>query len=350
MNVPDANPIEHTWAGSDTSPLGDAARIARLRRRRLEERLICAILHASSAYGLPALTASAVVWATQRTRARFVAFQALQATLFQLFSFVAVVLASGLYVIGLAGALLRGLIAYDGAQGAQVTAVLNGAMLLGLASSLILRWLLPCWGVWAAWRILRGHNYRYPLWAWLAARWCDSHGVQVERGIKPRIEPQDARASETLLAGVGHLGGLAGLSPIFAPVFWATARHRSRFLVLHLLQAALFQLLVLGVAYALLIIAWGLMAFLALLPSAPQTAALQLAGSPMLQLGAAGLLVIPVASTWTVSLIAAVRALRGQEFRYPLVGRWLIHYLEDNQPSPSPMLTLLQRIRLPRDK
>ncbi len=338
------NRCAHRWGGvrnSGTTVLSSmgtasedsaihAARVARSRRRRAEERMICAILHGTSLYGLLALAASSVVWVTQRARSRFVALQALQALMYQMTGFLLFLLTFCLVGIGFNIAAYSGLIARTGGDQPQLTSVLIVAGVLGFASIWFFRLVFPLWGVWAGVRVLRGRNFRYPILGRLAASRGNQGSVVVRREPEDRSTSGNASSGEPILAGLVHLSMLGGLAPILAPLLWATAKRRSEFLTHHLLQAALFQMLVLGMVFGWFFITWLALVFLAVI-GGPLAAVLEpvsrMVDTPPFFFVETGMIVIPLLITGILAVVAAVRAFRGEDFRYPIVGKWLVNYL-----------------------
>jgi uncharacterized Tic20 family protein len=309
----------------------NTARIAHSSRQRAEERVLCAILHATTPYGLYALAASVAVWITQRTRSRFVALQALQAMLFQLATLAAQLVTFGLFMASFFFAAFSGLIARTGYTEPELTSFLIAAWVFGMACVFFFQLILPLWGVWAAVRILRGRNFRYPILGQLAVRWAtpESFTIRSERA-------SDTGSSEPVLAALGYLGVLVGLSPILSPILWATTKHRSQFLSYHLLQAPLFQLIVAGASFIWFFGIWGLGLLSSLfgryLPADLWRPVTLIIGSPVAVFIWVGTFAVLFLTTGLLSVIAAVRVFKGEEFRYPVVGSWLTNYLHHDDP------------------
>ncbi len=111
------------------------------------------------------------------------------------------------------------------------------------ASSFFFRTIYPLLGVWAAIRVVREHNFRYPVIGRLAERWATRHPV--EEGVV--AEEEESTSDESILAGISHLSILGLLAVALGPILWTTSRRRSRFLTRHVFQAAHFQLWAMGV-------------------------------------------------------------------------------------------------------
>jgi uncharacterized Tic20 family protein len=284
------------------------------------------------------LVTSALVWATQRFRSRFLVVQALQALLFQLCALLCRFLTFGLFVVGANLVVFSGRIARASVGGPRLLAFLGGIMVLGSVSIFLFQFTLPLWGVWAALRILRGRHHRYPVLGRLAINWSSRWSVSVEASPDGELSAEEL-ISETVLAGLAHLSVLGALSPILAPILWATVKHRSRFLTHHLLQAALFQLSVAGL---------GAVFFFGVLPT---TMLLRIFGKylpfglayPVVRIvdtafpfGFTGILVLLGLLFVLLVLVAAIRAFKGKEYHYPIIGTWLIRYLNTELVRPHP--------------
>lgn len=299
------------------------AREAHAHDKQAERHVVCALLHAASLYGLLAMIASGVVWASQRARCRFVAFQARQAFLFQLVVFLdlpinVVLLAAGFWFVLSGGPV-------EGGEPEGISLMAAGAA--GLVTMLFSRAALSLWGVWAGVRLLRGHSFRYPILGGLALRWAAALPAVMEG----ESEDPPMSSGEPVLAALVHLVVLNGLSVILAPVLWATARRRSTFLTNHLFQASFFQLLMTGLIYVWQIIHVLIVLFLSLSgdsSAGPLAGIVRLATTPAYFLAATGVTGLLFFTMGILGLIAAIYALMGRDFRYPITGRWLDRYLD----------------------
>lgn len=125
--------------------------------------------------------------------------------------------------------------------------------------------------------------------------------------------PQRETSDERTWAMLAHLGALAGLvlslgalGWVVPLVIWLLYRNRSPFVAFHALEELLFQI----AWFVILAIGWIVTGILTLL--------------------IVGLLLIPVMIVlyfvpivW--SIVAAVRALGGEWYAYPVVGRWALN-------------------------
>ncbi len=279
-------------------------RIMLSRQRRAEERLVIAILHASSVLNFVAIIGSAAVWAHQHSRSRFMAIQARQAMMFQIIVAISSMMAFLLFMAGFNVAAFGGLIARSGFGEPALTSALIVAFLLGVAVIIFFLNILPLAGVWAAIRILRGHNYLYPIIGRRVTNWyLQKHGSREASPVAQFSSTSNIDDHDPALIGTTHLSILVGLAPIVAAVQWAGTPHPSSKLTLNLMQAALYQLCM-GVVFAV-----GFCAFFV-----------------------GGFCAFPVSSIlvlmiYLLPIIAAIRAFSGKEFHYPLIGNWLVRYL-----------------------
>ncbi len=257
----------------------------------------------------------------------FIALQSLQALIFQLTAFLARVVTFGLLAIGFYLATFSGLIARTGFTEPELTSALLIAAVVGFTAVLFFQWIFPLWGVWAAIRILCGRNFRYPILNNIAIKWYARHPINFE-GISTGHKTFDG---EAILAGITHLSILGGLAPILAPILWATAKRRSRFLTHNLLQAAIFQLFIMGASSIWFLSSWLFTFLFAWLGElSPMDVLIPVRGitdSPLIFFGGFGVMAILVLITGLSALIGAIRTFKGKKFNYPIVGKWLVRYL-----------------------
>lgn len=331
--LPNPSPGGLNDVASPQASQAGAARIARSRRQQAEKRVVCAVLHASSIYGLLALVTSAVVWTTQRSLSRSVAFQALQAMLFQGVTLIMTWSTFFLFMMGFVWTIYGRASVSPGINEPGPTNLTAGALLMmGLGCFWFFQWILPLWGVWAAVRTLRGHSFRYPLVGRLASKWASHQPAVIESWSTHEEANAAPFANEQALAGLVHLSVLIGWSPILAPILWATAKPRSRFLVSHLLQAAIVQLIVTGSVFTLVFFN-GVLTLLAgllgrFLPAQTLSTAVREAVNGPAFCGLVGILGLIGLTMIVSALVASIQAFKGKEFRYPIVGSRLVKYLD----------------------
>jgi uncharacterized Tic20 family protein len=136
-----------------------------------DERLMAALAHASVIlFGMGAIGAI-VIWATQKDRSRYVAFQALQAAIYQLAG-VLVTAIGWCCWMALYFASFIPLMSVAEQEGSQAPAVFwIATFLMFVPLALMALWALG--GLWGAVRALQGRDFRYlsigtPLERWLA--------------------------------------------------------------------------------------------------------------------------------------------------------------------------------------
>ena len=140
-------------------------------RTNQDERIMAALAHASSIlFGMGAIGAI-VIWATQKDKSRYVAFQALQATIYQIAG-VLVTAIGWCCWLALYFASFIPLMSAAEQEASQVPAVFWIATLL-MFVPLALMGLWTLGGLWGAVRALQGRDFRYlligtPLERWLA--------------------------------------------------------------------------------------------------------------------------------------------------------------------------------------
>jgi uncharacterized Tic20 family protein len=141
-----------------------------------DERMLAALAHGGILLGLPTngiggIAAALVIWLTQRDRSRYVAFQALQALVYQV-----VVLLITMVLFGCWGLLWLLMVIPSAAiatppGGGPPPGVWAGLVLL--ACPLILLAVLMLYGLWGAIRSMGGYDFRYLL----IGDWLERHLV-----------------------------------------------------------------------------------------------------------------------------------------------------------------------------
>jgi uncharacterized membrane protein len=128
----------------------------------------------------------------------------------------------------------------------------------------------------------------------------------------------ETAADEHKLAGLAQMLGVIAALPV-----WFTWRQRSAFVRLHAVQSMLLDILMFAaIAILLAILAGGIVASAALAEQPDASLAVLtvlLFGLPMCSL--VGMLVV-ITVVLLLRLRAAMAALQGREYRYPLIGRW----------------------------
>lgn len=153
---------------------------------------------------------------------------------------------------------------------------------------------------------------------------------------RKKATPAGPQQDEKILAALSHASALLPFWGIIASiVIWATQKDKSKFVAFQALQAVAYQFvgilgfLLTGVCYMCSIFAFPLMTAIAL-PTADSSADFSpLALIPMTFPFAVMALAMLV---WVVfvayGIVGAVLSLQGKDFRYLLVGRRLVAYLD----------------------
>lgn len=282
------------------------------------DRLLAALAHAGGLLPGVGIVAPPLVWAARRERSPYVRGQSLQALAYQTCQAVAVVLFVLLWLIAFVitlGPLVRRLLN----QQHPNDAVLTPFTVLGVAFAVF--WgllLLPALigGVTA----LLGRNFRYPFFGHRLGELITSQAGE-----------------DRLTAALGHAAVFIGLTGMAVPLtVWVARGQRSASLHLQALQALIFQ----GFFLLVSILAGMAAPLLVLMPlpllttinsqsEATTVMAAMLVGLLLLFTFLVGLLV--VALFQMLGAVAALRALQGRDYRYPLIGRWVENYLKKNR-------------------
>jgi uncharacterized Tic20 family protein len=142
------------------------------------------------------------------------------------------------------------------------------------------------------------------------------------------IQSDSPTSDERVLAALSHLFGI-----FVALVVWATQKDKSRFVRFQSLQALAFEALAIAVSMVMmmglfLVFFLGMILFLAVGINAlpPQGDPSGMSGilfmlPILLSTLIFPLMMIPILGLTIVRIIAAVRVYRGQDFRYPWLGR-----------------------------
>ncbi len=290
-----------------------------------DDRIWAAIAHGSGFFVFFGPITPVILWFTQRKKSAYVAFQALQAMVYQsLFFWTWVLLVPLLMVVIVFIALFAGLLlARD--QGNQfLIGFLPQLLVWGTFLGTFL--LYAGIGVWGAIASLTGRDFRYPFFGDRMARALDYHGPETAS------LPEDKE--DHIVGAVCHSTSALLLWGIITPiVVWITQHERSMFLRFQALQAIIYQAigLVAYFAFMMLYLVFmfgfvGVAVFASQPGSSSSPAWLGIAIVPFLSVmcvfALAGL-VYPV-----LAFIAAVRVLNGHNYHYPIIGNILASRLK----------------------
>jgi uncharacterized Tic20 family protein len=126
-----------------------------------DERLMAVLAHGSVVLSGPRILVGVLVWLTQRERSAYASRQGLQAAVYQLLGMVVIVGLWFLWGIFYAIAMLPMLREPDRYQDAPPPIFWAGMIAMVVPLLLMVAWGL--YGLWGAWRCLRGRDFRYAL-------------------------------------------------------------------------------------------------------------------------------------------------------------------------------------------
>jgi len=125
-----------------------------------DDRIMAAIAHACAIMLGMGVIGAIVIWATQKDRSRYLAFQALQATVYQIVGIAATMLGWFCWMAIYFASFIPLMAAAD--RGGEPPAFFWFSLLLMLAPMAFTGlWILG--GLWGAIRCLSGHNFKYPI-------------------------------------------------------------------------------------------------------------------------------------------------------------------------------------------
>ncbi len=290
-----------------------------------DDRIWAAIAHGSGFVVFFGPIIPVILWFTQRKRSAYIAFQALQAMVYQsLFFWSWVLLAPLLAILVVVVMVFAGLLlAQD--QGKQfLIGVLPQLLMWGtiLGTFLVYTGI----GVWGAIASLRGRDFRYPFFGERMARMLDYHGPETVS------LPEDTE--DHIVGAVCHSTSALLMWGIITPiVVWITQHERSMFLRFQALQALIYQGIGLVAYFAFLALYFvfifgfmGVAIYAGNSGSSASPAWLGIAALPFLGimcLFALAGLVYPV-----LAFVAAVRVLNGHDYHYPILGNILASKLK----------------------
>jgi uncharacterized Tic20 family protein len=135
-----------------------------------DERVMAAMAHATIIFSAVGLIGSLIIWGTQREKSEFVAFQALQAAVYQFLLLLAGLLAGALYTCGIFVLVTTLFFSPLGEGAALCFTFLTLSCTLGLLFLVLLAWLAYVgYGLFGAVSVLQGRDFRYVLLGpWLA--------------------------------------------------------------------------------------------------------------------------------------------------------------------------------------
>ncbi len=271
------------------------------------DRTLAALAHAAGLLPAVGPIVPLVLWSRERERSAATEFHALQALAFQLGQ----TLWWGLPPLL---AVVVGLIVYAAGHPKAINALTVIVPLLMLAGAIVYG--AAC--LLAASCVLAGFDFRYPLSGRLV------HRALVRPSGSEAPEARGHTPGERVMGALCHAAVMHPLGVAVSLGIWSSQGRRSPFLRVEALQAALFQMLLWGlaaVAALLALLPWVLLALAAGRADVTGLGILAFAEGLIVILGFP-LFVLLFLLFVAIGLLAALRTLRGRPFRYPLVG-WL---------------------------
>jgi uncharacterized Tic20 family protein len=266
------------------------------------DRLLAALAHAAGLLPGVGLVVPLVLWCRERERSAAVELHALQALAFQVFQ-------TAWWGLPPLLALAVGLVVYATGQPKAINALTVVLPVLLLAGGAAFGAVCLI----AALSVLVGFNFRYLL-----------VGNLVHRALTaPSAGGAEETPGERVMAALCHAAVAHPLGFVVSFGVWSSQGRRSSFLRVQALQAALFQMLLWGLAVAAALLAaapWFLLALAAGRQEAAGLGILAFAEGLIVILGLP-LLVLVFLSLVLLGFVGGLRILRGRRFRYPLLGR-----------------------------
>lgn len=292
-----------------------------------DDRLLCALAHAAAAIPLAVVLLPLVLWIIKRRKSAAVSFHALQAMAFQVLEFVLGVMISLLSYTGWMVFLLVYAV-FSSKSRQSSSAVIFGSELLMFFFVLAPFILWAVIGLVGAVLCLTGQDFRYPWLGSRMARYLQYAPVDGDAAGSLPQEPEDRMVSA--------LGHTALMVPYFGWVMplilWLTGKDDSRLLRFQAAQAAVYQLGGIAayiLAYALfMVFTLFFMLLIAIFQSSAGAGVMGIVLSlGMLLFFLVFLLIWPIYTT--LPFVAAYRLLKGRDYQYPLLGKWLARWFPE---------------------
>jgi uncharacterized protein len=301
-----------------------------------EERVWAVLAHLSALAMGMGLPLPIIGWAESRRKANYTSFQCLQALGYQTLGYTLWILSVLVVVVLVSIGALAGTLNAENMEAAALAFVVSHVtLMLGLMA---VYFLLPIWGAVAC---ALGTDFRYPLIGNQLARYLE-YKPNEDKGNWLVEEHEDR-----WVASMGHFSVIIMLWGMLAPVTaWVAQGRRSPFLKFQSVQALVFQMvaLLLYVGSVVLYISGAL--FLLLSVGLPGSPGLDSSVGMLGMVMVFGSLLCTFVILLTVPLLhimgqwAGYRVLKGDEYRYPLVGRLVGRWTKyDGKPDEEEELT-----------
>jgi uncharacterized Tic20 family protein len=289
------------------------------------ERFLSALAHGSVIFSFFGPIIPALVWTFQRRKSPYVAFHALQAIGYQMLTFWVGIAAYLLFVLLMTLLIVPfAALAESGSRGFEMAPfALQGSMILfmfGFMGAYLLM------GIAGAVLCLLDKDFKYPLLGKRLEKY-------LERGPNPN-DPLDETKEEQWMAAMGHASAILLLWGLFLPlVVWLTQKDSSPRLRFQSMQAVVYQLMA-AVGYFGFMAVYmasffamfaGLIFFPTLVNGEGGNSAMLIILIVFLVIVLLLMLVVSlVVPTYHLfAMIAGIQVVKGRDYRYPLLGRFL---------------------------
>ena len=281
------------------------------------ERILAALGHISILLMGVGIFAPALIWVIKRRKSTYTSFQALQALGFEVFfTFYATLIVLVLLIVLI-------LLVFVGTEykvaAAEWTSIVNIGVVV-LSIGLIGMYLLV--GIVGALACLFGKEFRYPFLGKRLAAYLRQDSAE---GI-------DQEHEDRYVAAMGHAGVMIQFLGIAAPLIaWLACKGRSQLLHFQSLQALVFQASGIAIwsAFSLILVGFfGLVLVLVTMGDKLPAMTIGAVDGFSIALGVISFILILIFMLFwpllsTLGLVASYRLLKGRDYEYPLVGKWV---------------------------
>lgn len=307
-----------------------------------DEKVFAALAHASVIFSFFGPVGPALIWAYQRDKSKYVRFHALQAMGYQALTFwlffigVFVVIFGGVFLMTIFGAFLFESTSADPGFFPFLIQPIIFLSMFGLMGFFFVI------GMAGAVFCMLGRDFNYPL----IGRW-----LKTKAFAENLTDQQMEEWEDHWVSGVCHATAILQLWGIITPlIIWFSQKERSVKLRFQAMQATLYQLIAIVaylvgmVAYmAVLVLMFGGMAVLSFMdPSASSSAepsgiiAIIFLIFFVIIMIVYGLAMIATPIYYILAIVASISTIRGNDFKYPLLGGMLAKRLNAPHPESLP--------------
>jgi uncharacterized Tic20 family protein len=289
-----------------------------------DDKIWAAIAHASVLFSFWGPVVPAILWFLQRRKSEHIRFHALQALAYQITSFwVGMILMPVLMIA--AFAVMFGLIAYGESHINDPIAILGAMMPMLIYAPMIAVWgLYVLVGVVGAIASLTGRTFTYPIMG---------EPLRRKLGYEPTAETRISDEQEDqVVSAVSHATCIIPMFGAIVPlIVWISQKDRGGFIRFQSLQALVYQaigtaayfiLWVLYVVFMFVMMGFTVLGANAMRAESAEGLAVMLAFlAPMMCIALVMFIGGPLFHLY--GFIASLKVLRGGDYNYPLLGRYL---------------------------